>query len=373
MVSIEKLLGNFQMNNNFSVASLFCGAGGMDLGFKMAGFDITWASDIDNFALKTYEENFKRATLEIDIKELCGDEIPDNIDVIIGGFPCQGFSSAGKRNIFDERNSLAMDMIRIIKKKKPKFIVGENVLGLRSMKHPKGGLVIDRIMDDIRDLGYRVEYKLLNARDYGVAQNRKRIFIIGNLLNLEVKFPKPSHNKSNWKTLGEAIADLPDPDSLDNSNFHIKNHKYRPLSPSDLQVVKFVPKGGNWKDVPYDDLPDRLKKIKDNLKFYKSPAFYKRPSLNAPTGTVSATMNPTHCCAIHPIKNRRFTVREAARIQSFPDTFEFIGNINQCYKQVGNAVPPRLAYAIAKVIKKQLILKNNPDSPKIRNKIDDFL
>ncbi|MHA1440121.1 MAG: DNA cytosine methyltransferase [Promethearchaeota archaeon] len=338
----------------FSIISLFCGAGGMDYGFKMAGFKTIWASDIDEVSLNTFSKNFDCITVNKDIRDLKADDIPDNPDVIIGGFPCQGFSSAGKRNICDKRNTLAWEMIKIIKAKKPKFIVGENVLGIRSMKNINGDLILDKIIGDLREIGYNADYKLLNARDFGVPQNRKRIFIIGNRLNLKIIFPKPTHNKNNWVPLRKALKGLPNPDDINPETYKIKNHEYKPLAPSDLKIVKFIPPGKNWKIVPYEKLTKRLKKIKDNLKFYKSPAFYKRPPIDKPSGTVSATMNPTHCTALHPFENRRFTVREAARIQSFPDDFEFIGTITQCYKQVGNAVPPKLAYEIAKIIKNQL-------------------
>lgn len=348
-----------------TVVSLFCGCGGMDYGFKMAGFKTIWATDIDEIAIKAFSENIKCKTIKKDIRKLSADEVPDNPDIIIGGFPCQGFSSAGKRNTCDVRNSLAWEMIRIINKKKPKFFVGENVLGIRSMKLPNGDLILDKLIRDLKKIGYNVEYRLLNAKDFGVPQDRKRIFLIGNRLNLPVLFPKPTHNKKNWKTLRSAIANLPNPDKIDPSIYHIKNHEYKPLAPSDLAIVKHIPPGKNWKSVPYENLTDRLKKIKDNLKHYKSPAFYKRPLFNATTGTVSATMNPTHCTALHPIENRRFTVREAARIQSFPDDFVFIGSITQCYKQVGNAVPPKLAYHIARVIKYQLKEGANPKKASI--------
>jgi len=228
------------------------------------------------------------------------------------------------------------------------------VLGIRSMKNVDGDLILDKIIGDLKKICYNVDYKLLNAKDYGVPQNRKRIFIIGNRLNLKVTFPKPTHNEKNWILLRIALENLPNPDEIDPKTYKVKNHEYTTLAPSDLKIVKYVPPGKNWKSVPYEKLTKRLKKIKDNLRFYKSPAFYKRPTIDKPSGTISATMNPTHCTALHPFENRRLTVREAARIQSFPDNFKFKGSITQCYRQVGNAVPPKLAYQIAKIIKNQL-------------------
>ncbi len=359
---VENLLlsNRNDLSNHPTVVSLFCGAGGMDLGFLKAGFRVIWACDNNEWALRTFNHNFDCEAQNIDVRNITRDMIPNNPDVITGGFPCQGFSSAGKRRVYDPRNSLAWEMIRIIQEKRPKFFVGENVLGIRSMKHPEGGLVLDKIISDLTKIGYTVKAKLLDASKYGVPQRRKRIFIIGNRLKLEVLFP-PLINRI--VTLKDVIDDLPDPDSITGQK--IKNHVYKPLSPSDFKIVQHVPPGGNWKDIPYKYLTKRLKKIKDNLKYYKSPAFYKRPEYNKPTGTVSATMNPTHCTAIHPFKNRRFTVRECARIQTFPDDFEFIGEITECYRQVGNAVPPKLGYEIAKVIKKQLVTLE----PKIKSQV----
>lgn len=177
-----------------NIISLFSGAGGMDLGFKMAGFNIVWANDFNNDAVETYKRNLGNHIILGDITKIKSDEIPlkeGEVDVIIGGFPCQGFSIANKnRNIKDQRNFLYKEMLRIIKDKKPKFFVAENVKGILNLAK---GKVIELIIEDFKKLGYKVDYKLLNAADFGVPQQRERVIIIGNRINQDNIFPEKTH------------------------------------------------------------------------------------------------------------------------------------------------------------------------------------
>ena len=177
--------------NTLKVLSLFAGAGGMDLGFKNAGYDIVWANDVDPDSVKTYKKNIGDHIVLGDIEKIKNNKIPANIDVVIGGFPCQGFSIANKsRHIDDSRNKLYKQMLRIIRDKKPKYFVAENVGGILTLGK---GAVIQKIIKDFKGIGYKVDYKLLNAADYGVPQTRKRVFIIGNRLGLENPYPKQTH------------------------------------------------------------------------------------------------------------------------------------------------------------------------------------
>ena len=174
-----------------TVVSLFAGAGGMDLGFKQAGFDIVWANDFDADSVRTYQRNLGRHIILGDIKDIKSKDIPNNPDVVIGGFPCQGFSiNNKKRSMEDERNHLYKEMLRIIKDKKPKYFVAENVKGILSIEK---GQVIDLIIEDFKKIGYKVDYRLLTASDYGVPQNRQRVFIIGNRINKENPYPEITH------------------------------------------------------------------------------------------------------------------------------------------------------------------------------------
>lgn len=176
------------MKNSYKVISLFSGAGGMDLGFINVGFEIIWANDFFKEATDTYKLNIGKHIVHADITQIKSYEIPDNPDVIIGGFPCQGFSVANiKRSIEDKRNFLYKEMLRIIRDKKPKFFVAENVKGILSMDK---GKVFAMIKSDFENLGYKVDYKLLNSAEYGVPQIRDRVIIIGNRVGLENIFPE---------------------------------------------------------------------------------------------------------------------------------------------------------------------------------------
>ena len=180
-----------------TVVSLFAGAGGMDLGFQKAGFEIIWANDFDKDSVDTYKKNFGNHIVLGDIKDISSSDIPNNPDVVIGGFPCQGFSiNNKKRSMDDERNHLYKEMLRIIKDKKPKYFVAENVKGILSLEK---GEVIKLIVNDFKKIGYDVDYKLLTASDYGVPQNRQRVFIIGNRINKENPYPKVTHYNPNLK------------------------------------------------------------------------------------------------------------------------------------------------------------------------------
>jgi DNA (cytosine-5)-methyltransferase 1 len=210
----------------YSVVSLFAGCGGKDLGFRGAGFDIVWANDIDGAACRTYARNIGDHIVNRDIRDVSSNEIP-SADVVIGGFPCQGFSIVGSRRLDDERNFLYREMKRVIRDKRPSFFVAENVRGLSNMA---GGEVIRGIVREFSELGYSVSWKLLNAADYGVPQHRERVFIVGNRLGLENPFPAPTHFRRDragqspcagpaprpWRTLRDAIGGLEELGTLPN-------------------------------------------------------------------------------------------------------------------------------------------------------------
>ena len=198
------------------VVSLFSGVGGMDLGFQKAGFEIVWANDFETDCVQTYQRNIGQHIVLGDIKKIKSTNIP-KADVIIGGFPCQGFSvNNTKRSMKDERNHLYKEMLRIIKALKPKFFVAENVKGILSIEK---GAVIEMIVEDFRKIGYKVDYQLLTAADYGIPQLRQRVFIMGNRINVENSFPRPTHfPKPNTELNGQKSFDLP---GTHNMQFHI--------------------------------------------------------------------------------------------------------------------------------------------------------
>lgn len=337
----------------YKVVSLFSGCGGLDLGLEQSNFEVIWANDIEKSIVETYNYNIGNI-IQKDIREINEKDIPD-CDVITAGFPCQPFSSAGNRKgLEDERGNLFEECIRIIEAKNPRVIIFENVRGILSTKNLDGSLFIDTIIFLLESLnpGYNVTYKLLKASDYGVPQQRYRVIFVGfrKDLNIHYHFPTPTHLPNDKSlTVGQIINV---PEDLPNQKEVWK------LSPQANKLISYINEGGSWKDIPYDILPERLKKIRDNMKKYRAPNFYRRFARNEINGTITAAATPEKCGIIHPLENRRYSVREIARIQSFPDNFIFLGDsIPAKYRMIGNAVPPRLGKVIGDSIFN--ILENN--------------
>ena len=227
-----------------TVVSLFAGCGGMDLGFKKAGFKILWANDFFKDAVKTYEKNIGKHIVPGDIKEISSNEIPDNPDVVLGGFPCQGFSIANsKKPAYDERNYLYKEMVRVINDKRPKFFVGENVKGMLSLNN---GQFIEDIISDFKDVGYHVEYKLVDMINYGVPQTRKRVIIIGNRIGAKNPFPKETHGYEEGQkkpaTTKETIGHL--------CNVHTREEPVMAKDPKTGKMKKYY---NHWAKTKIDD------------------------------------------------------------------------------------------------------------------------
>lgn len=332
-------------NNKPSAIGLFAGCGGLDFGFKMAGFDITYSNDIDQSVKATYEKNIGPINIG-DIRSIDKNTLP-NTEIILAGIPCQPFSNAGKReSVNDQRGTLFQEVISLLQIKSPKMVVFENVRGFLSAKDNNNKKMPDLLEMELKKVGYNLYYKLLNASSYEVPQNRYRVFLIGIRDDIDkgFNFPDPVNSK-NKITVGEVIK-KPYPKD--------EEHEVWELSPQSQKIIQFIPSGGSWKNVPYDDLPVRLKKIKDDMKKYRSPNFYRRFSPNEVMGTITAAATPENSGIVHPLENRRYSVREIARFQSFPDNFKFIGaSTSQKYKMIGNAVPVKLAYHMAKAIYEQ--------------------
>ncbi|QSB10846.1 DNA cytosine methyltransferase [Lysinibacillus fusiformis] len=336
------------------VVDLFCGAGGLHLGFQEAGFEIKLAVDSNPIVAKTHEFNFPEIPFfSDDINQLTGFELfnlieGEEIDVLIGGPPCQGFSTIGKRvssnferrTAEDERNKLILEYIRILNQLKPKYFVIENVKGLLTMDK---GDFIKGVYKELDKTGYDYKLKLLNMADYGVPQLRERVFIIGNRLGHEVNFPLPTHSENgedgtfSWENCWYAIQDLVE--IKEDKDF---NHVPLKHTEKIIERYKLIPEGGR---LPENDLPPELYR-KNFGNTYKRLSRFK-PAL---------TMVPGNdAFPIHPILNRSLTVREAARIQTFPDWMIFKGNRRQQGHQVGNAVPPLFSRILAEHIKKKLL------------------
>ena len=306
------------------VVSLFSGAGGLDLGFINAGHKIIWANDNFPDAVETYRKNIGDHIVCEDISKILSSEIPDH-DILIGGFPCQGFSVANSnRGENDERNKLYLELLRVLIDKQPKFFLAENVKGILSLMQ---GKIFDLIITDFKKAGYRVKYKVLNAANYGVPQKRERVIILGvrNDIDYNLEHPVPTHSenstlfedKANWISIGEALKDIPEPEEVHN----LTNHTYSKFK------LKFNGYLGN--------------RAID-------------PTKPAPTVTARGDEKGGVVVLHHPNNHRRMSVRELAMTQSFPITFNFVGNNSSAYRQIGNAVPPLLAYAIASMFPKEL-------------------
>jgi len=344
------------MKSKLKVVDLFCGCGGFSQGFQAAGYEIVAGIDNDAQALSTYQKNFPQAkAINSDLSKLSSKdfEIIQNCDVLLGGPPCQGFSVAGNLDKTDQRNNLVYSYLNIIKKILPKFVVIENVPNILNFAN---GEFAKAIVSGLNKLGYSLEINKINCAEYGVPQNRKRVFFIAVLegefnigfLNLKKNIDKI--------TVFEAISDLPLlDDNLGNSKINYSNKPFTQYQKSmrvnskflfnhesvnhtdkTKNIIAMVPDGGNYKDLPANLHGTRKVNIAWTRMNSKKPCF---------------TIDAGHNHHFHYKANRVPTVRECARIQSFPDNFIFLGNRTSQYRQVGNAVPP----LIAKIIGESLL------------------
>lgn len=319
------------MNKKFQVISLFSGAGGLDKGFIDEGhFDIIFANDILKSAVKTYTHNINSHIICGNITEI--KKVP-KVDLIIGGPPCQGFSLANPhRTLQDPRNWLFKEYLRILKLSNPNIFLFENVRGILSLA---AGNIFYTIKQLFADEGYQIYSKVVNASNYGVPQYRNRCIIIGikKELNKIYQFPKPTTNKP--ITVGQVLNNPP----LNSLSF---NHEISKLSDLNIERIKYIPPGGSMKDCP--------KSLQNNSDLKRA---MRRLHNDKPSYTIVHN-NGDHY--YHPTENRRLTIREMARIQTFPDDYLFFGSKNDQSIQVANAVPVKLATAFANSI--NLYLKN---------------
>ena len=389
--------------NKIKVIGLFSGCGGLDLGFKQAGYDIIWANDILKDACETYKLNIGNHIINEDITKVNLEAIP-NADLIVGGPPCQGFSGIGKRDPNDDRSALVYSYLDVVNKIQPKIFLFENVTGIKSSKASDGSKVIENLKKAFEDIGYHINIFTLNAADYGVPQKRKRVFIIGNKLGVDITAPSQTHfdnvpNKKQWISSFEAISDLESPNEEGNIKYkHEPTCDYQLLmrknssettlqitpysSPTDKEIIKHVKPGGN-----YMDIPDAVSTKR--IMYFKSTGgrttTYGRLNPEKPNYTLNTHFNrPNIGCNIHYDENRMITIREGLRFQSFPDDFHLISSTKRnYYVQVGNAVPPLLSKAWAEHLLEYLIekpnakdihiaksLKSQPHKPKLVKEYD---
>lgn len=378
----------------------FSGAGGLTCGLKMAGFESILGSDIHSIYAKTFAQNNPKAqVITNDIRELSEYSIleltglkPGELDLFAGGPPCQGFSiNAPIRSLDDQRNNLFKEYLRIANILRPKAILIENVPGLVSLGK---GTVVEAIYKHLEEMGYTVGHKILFAGHYGVPQMRFRTIFIALRDGGKVEFPEPTHNAQavanftgakdlcikisplfsqhmhKQATVWNAISDLPaltpgefihdvgyavEPQSelqtlLRTGSKKVYNHACAKLGKANIERLKYIPQGGSWRDIPHEMLPLGLQRARrsDHTKRYG------RLHPDGLCSTILTKCDPHWGSFFHPTQDRAISVREAARIQTFPDKFIFTGNLTQQFEQVGNAVPPLMAKAIGETIK-QLI------------------
>lgn len=386
------------------IASLFSGCGGLDLGFT-GGFafmgkeferldtEIVFANDLDQDAANCYNANPLLTAdgadcLLQDIRTVNANDIPD-FDILLAGFPCQPFSNAGNRrgvNDANGRGTLFEECERIIRAKinaghRPQAFVFENVRGILSSKMPDGITTVPQeIANRMHDMGYEMSMQLVCASDYGVPQQRYRVLIIGidtelgigafdfdglRMVVQEYNIPSKSYGRDEDLLLGWILQGVHE--AQDNVVWNYSETTQRSVDliggcrhgmqalnyfipgyrKEDLPDIMF--EGRSWKDIPYELLSPRFKKIADDPKRYHAPKFFRRFAFGEINGTITASAQPENCGITHPVENRRYSVRECARIQSFPDNYHF-GNIplQSQYKVIGNAVPPVLGWVVAK-------------------------
>jgi len=319
--------------SKYNIIDLFSGAGGMSLGFKKRGFNTLFAIEYNNKFASTYSYNFPKVNLIIeDIKSINDTSVKkllngEKVDIIVGGPPCQGFSKAGnigRKFLEDERNELFKEFVRFVRLIKPKMFILENVASLKT--HNKGK-TLKEIIIAFSEIGYEVKHEVINSAEYGVPQERRRIFIVGTLGINDFQYPSKTKRR---KTIKDAISDLPTLRSGEVSV--IPNHNAMNHSDQMLHKMSFIKDGGNR-----DSIPENLRpKSGDIRKYIKYNS--EKPSV-----CVTGDMRKI----FHYEQNRALTARELARIQTFPDNFIFKGTSIDIQQQIGNAVPPLLASKFA--------------------------
>lgn len=359
---------------DLTAIDLFCGAGGLSEGFRQAGFHVLAGQDYDEAAGATFAATHQEAQfIGGPIQKVTPQALlkaagvkRGEIDVIVGGPPCQGYSVYNhQRGEDDPRAGLFREYLRIVEGVQPRWLVMENVTGIMSIA---GGGIVREIMEAMAELGYRVDMRVLKAEDFGVPQERRRVFFIATRTGAPILFPTPTHGPGMEKfvTVWDAISDLPPLENgaaadarayakkpqneyqalLRDGCKIVENHSAPKLSKVNQERMQHIPPGGSWRDIPFELLPAGMRKAKrsDHTKRYG------RPRKNDLACTILTKCDVHWGAYIHPVQDRAITVREAARLQSFPDSFIFQGSRTEQYMQVGNAVPPLLGKQVAEAL-----------------------
>ena len=361
-------------NRTYTAIDLFCGAGGLSEGLRQAGFLILSGNDINEAAGATYSATHNQSVfLPGPIEQLSANDFLKSsnisigqLDCLVGGPPCQAFSVYNhKRGMHDHRSQLFHEYLRLVEGLKPRWIMMENVTGILSAGD---GIAVKLITQALSNLGYHVEHKVIRTEDYGVPQERRRVIFLGNRVGKSIQWPEPTHGVdcAPLTTVFDAISDLPpllngedrgvlsyetEPLSIYQQELRaqsnsVHNHSAPRLATINLKRMKHIPEGGSWRDIPVSLLPDGMKKARrcDHTKRYGRLEWLSQSS------TILTKCDLHWGAYIHPQQDRALTVREAARLQSFPDWFHFLGSKTEQYVQVGNAVPPKLGRKLGEAL-----------------------
>jgi DNA (cytosine-5)-methyltransferase 1 len=395
------------MASSLTVADLYCGAGGLSEGLRQVGYNVVFAIDKDREACDTFVKNHPGVDVECaSITSLKPGDIAKRVggyvDVVVGGPSCQGFSTAGRRNGWvrddDDRNDLWSHMLAVVETVQPRAFMMENVPGLFAWKEGQFGW---KIIKAFEALGYGVSHDILLTADYGAPQLRRRLFIVGVRDGSGFEFPKPTHlggwrrdTLDQWEqkrveqgllrhvSCWEAIADLPPivgagSDGLPYSGVartpistylrsgagvEVQDHVVPVLGADAMKLIRQVPPGGTWRDIAFEDLPERFR----GMRRTDSTNLYGRLDPARPSYTINTQfMNPSTGCYTHPYEDRALSLREGARLQTFPDRYQFTGSISSRARQIGNAVPPLMGAVLGVAIAKQIAPSSRPKPPPI--------
>ena len=342
---------------SLTAVDLFCGAGGLSLGLEKAGIRVICGVDNWSAATKTYSANFRHPILAADVVDLGASQIRrfvgavgSHVDLVVGGPPCQGFSVQRIGSDHDRRNNLVLEFARIVLDLRPRMFLMENVPGLLGKR---GRPILETFELKVSSAGYRVKSALLNACEYGVPQSRRRVFICGwPRGEREFSFPRPTHSSTDYLTVWDAIGNLAPPPKDCSPLPEDPLHRRTRLSPLNLRRLRHIPPGGGMQDLP---VHLRVACHRRGAGLIGHRFVYGRLAPDQPSATITARFDSfTRGKFGHPYENRNISLREGARLQSFPDTFEFIGNQESVAALIGNAVPPVLATALGRQIVRTL-------------------
>lgn len=349
-MSKKRLLGTDSSGRKLTALDLFSGAGGFSLGLVSAGFTVLGAFDNWDKAVETYSLNFSHPVFKKDLSKLSGaellsniDSVPAQIDLIVGGPPCQGFSIQRIGSDHDSRNHLVIEFARLVSEIKPSMFLMENVPGLLGKR---GKELVTEFFALLKNAGYEISSTIINAADYGVPQLRKRVVIAGwEKGELGFAFPSPSVMPKNYLTVAEALKGLPSPPEDCTPHASDLLHRKTRLSTLNQRRMELIPPGGGMQDLP-DELKVKCHRVGAEKIGHRY--VYGRLASDKPSATITARFDSfTRGKFGHPVEPRNITLREGARLQSFPDSFIITGTQEEIAAQIGNAVPPRVATALA--------------------------